>query len=58
MGLDIYVMPLWRFKVGDFLTPVEAPLGVTSRIVTLDGTLERGGRGTNRASLREEFLLY
>ncbi len=24
MGLDVYVMPLWRFKVGDFRSPIEA----------------------------------
>jgi hypothetical protein len=28
MGLDVYVMPLWRFKAGDFISPIEVTLGV------------------------------
>jgi hypothetical protein len=28
MGLDVYVMPLWRFKAGEFTSPIEATLGV------------------------------
>ena len=27
MSLDVYVMPLWRFKADDFRTPIEAALG-------------------------------
>ena len=28
MALDIYVMPLWRFKVGDFRSPIETATGI------------------------------
>ena len=38
---EIYVMPLWRFKVGDFATSVEANLGLKPKIVTADGIEER-----------------
>src|SRR5262245_35040433 len=41
MALDIYVMPLWRFKAGDFLTPIEANLGIRPTIITPDGTVKR-----------------
>lgn len=41
MGLDIYVMPLWRFKAGDFRSPIEAATGIRPKIVTADGIEER-----------------
>lgn len=37
MGLDVYVMPLWQFKVGDFHSPIEAAIGIRPKIVTADG---------------------
>jgi hypothetical protein len=40
MGLDIYVMPLWRFKAGDFRTPLEAA-GFRPKVITPDGEVER-----------------
>ena len=27
MAVDLYVMPMWRFKTGDFETPVERLVG-------------------------------
>ena len=41
MSLDIYVMPLWRFKAGDFSSPVERATGLRPKIVTPDGFVER-----------------
>jgi len=41
MGLDVYVMPLWRFKVGDFRSPIEGATGIRPKIVTADGIEER-----------------
>jgi hypothetical protein len=41
MALDIYVMPLWRYKVGDFRTPIEVATGIKPRVVTPDGIDER-----------------
>lgn len=41
MALDIYVMPLWRFKAGDFGSPIEAATGIRPKIVTADGIAER-----------------
>ena len=41
MGLDIYVMPLLRFKTDDFRSPVEIATGVRPKIVTSDGVFER-----------------
>lgn len=35
MALDVYVMPLWRFKAGDFASPVEKALGVEPTIISL-----------------------
>lgn len=52
MGLDIYVMPLWRFKVGDFLTPTEAALGVRSKLVVGNQIVERTGRFTRADEAR------
>ncbi|WP_422929102.1 hypothetical protein [Singulisphaera sp. PoT] len=40
MGLEIFVMPLWKFKAGDFSRPVEQALGVRSKIVSGDGISE------------------
>ncbi len=37
MSLDIYVMPLWRFKAGDFRSPIEVATGIRPKIVTPDG---------------------
>lgn len=44
MGLDVYVMPLWRFKVGDFRSPIEAATGIRPKIITNDGIEERPAR--------------
>jgi len=33
MALDAYVMPLWRFKSGDFTSPIENALGIQPMIV-------------------------
>ena len=41
MGLDVYVMPLWRYKLGDFRSPIEAATGIRPKIVTADGVEER-----------------
>jgi hypothetical protein len=41
MALDIYVMPLWRFKAGDFRSAVETATGYRPKIVTADGIEER-----------------
>ncbi len=32
MGLGVYVMPIWKFKAGDFASPLEA-LGVAPVII-------------------------
>jgi hypothetical protein len=40
-ALDLYVMPVWRFKVGDFRSPIEVATGGRPRIVTADGIEER-----------------
>jgi hypothetical protein len=42
--LDVYVMPLWRFKAGDFHSPIEAAVGMRPKIVTADGLDERPAR--------------
>ncbi|MEA3209359.1 MAG: hypothetical protein QOE70_2416 [Chthoniobacter sp.] len=34
MALDVYVMPLWRFKAGDFTSPIEATLGIKPTIIS------------------------
>jgi hypothetical protein len=44
MGLDVYVMPLWRFKVGDFQPPIQTAIGVRPKIVTVDGINEQPTR--------------
>ena len=35
MALDAYVMPLWRFKAGDFTSPIEENLGVKPNVISL-----------------------
>ena len=40
MALDIYVMPIWRFKVGDFSSPINSKLGIRPKIVTPEGIQE------------------
>jgi hypothetical protein len=37
MGLDLYVMPLWRFKAGDFRTPSEVALKIRPKLASPDG---------------------
>jgi hypothetical protein len=44
MGLDVYVMPLWRFKVGNFDLPIEAAVGIRPKIITAEGIEERPAR--------------
>ena len=39
MSLDVYVMPLWRFKVDDFVTPIETALG--QKPIVIAGEEER-----------------
>ena len=39
MGLDVYVMPIWKFKAGDFAAPVQS-LG-TVTIITPQGIMQR-----------------
>ncbi len=36
MALDVYVMPLWRFKVGDFESPITQALGIAPVVLTID----------------------
>ena len=35
MALDAHVMPLWRFKAGDFSSPIENALGIEPTIITI-----------------------
>jgi hypothetical protein len=35
MALDVFVMPLWKFKAGDFTAPIEQTLGVKPTVVSL-----------------------
>jgi hypothetical protein len=35
MALDVYVMPLWRFKAGDFSTPIEENLGIKPTVLAI-----------------------
>jgi hypothetical protein len=35
MALDVYVMPLWRFKAGDFQSPIEKVTGIKPEIISL-----------------------
>jgi hypothetical protein len=35
MAVDVYVMPLWRFKAGDFSSPIETALGVKPTVIAL-----------------------
>jgi hypothetical protein len=35
MALDAYVMPLWRFKAGDFTSPIEETLGIRPTVILL-----------------------
>jgi hypothetical protein len=44
LTLDVYVMPLWRFKMGDFRSPVEAATGIRPKVVTAGGIEERPAR--------------
>jgi hypothetical protein len=37
MSIDLFVMPLWRFKAGDFRSPIEVQLGIRPRIATAEG---------------------
>jgi hypothetical protein len=40
MALDIYVMPIWRFKVRDFSSPIESKLGIRPKVVSPNGIQE------------------
>ena len=40
MGLDVYVMPIWKFKAGDFASPLEA-LGIAPVTVGPHGMSQR-----------------
>lgn len=37
MALDVYVMPLWKFRVGDFTPPVESATALRPKVITPDG---------------------
>ncbi len=39
MALDVYVMPLWRFKVGDFHSPIEKAIGIRPKIFGVNGVV-------------------
>jgi hypothetical protein len=41
MGLDVFVMPLGKFKVGDFTSPIEWALGIRPKLATPDGSFEQ-----------------
>jgi hypothetical protein len=42
MAIDVYVMPIWRFKTGDFQSPLEASgLVPTVHYVTPEGIFTR-----------------
>ncbi len=41
MGLDVFVMPLWKFKVGDFTSPIESALGIRAKYGSPDGIEEQ-----------------
>lgn len=41
MAVDVYVMPLWRYKAGDFQTTVERVFGGTTIIATRSGAFVR-----------------
>lgn len=43
MGLDVFVMPLWKFKVGDFTPPIEAALGIRPKVATPEGIADGPG---------------
>ncbi|MBM4030623.1 MAG: hypothetical protein FJ291_02420 [Planctomycetes bacterium] len=52
MGLDVYVMPLWRFKCRDFRTPLEEAFGDAARVVTVGGVAKRPARVSKGAQAR------
>ena len=35
MAQDVYVMPLWRFKAGNFIPPIEKNLGLKPTVISL-----------------------
>jgi hypothetical protein len=41
VSLDVFVMPLWKFKVGDFTPPIESALGVRPKYASPDGIVEQ-----------------
>lgn len=43
MGLDVYVMPIWKFKAGDFASPLEA-LSLSSVIIISPAGITRAKR--------------
>src|SRR5688572_1925333 len=47
MALDIYVMPIWKFKCGDFSSRIDAfaqSLGMNLKTVHADGTIATSPR--------------
>ena len=40
MALDVYVMPLWRFKAGDFRLPIETVVGIQPKVISPEGVQE------------------
>ncbi len=41
MRLDVFVMPLWKFKVGDFTSPIESALGIRPKFASPEGISEQ-----------------
>jgi hypothetical protein len=54
MALDIYVMPLWKFKVGDFASPLERLFGSKVKTITLSGVLDRAKNAPAQWRARRE----
>jgi len=50
MSLDVYVMPIWRFKAGDFSSPISR-LGLDVPVFTI------GPEGTKRSDRRRPSLV-
>lgn len=42
MALDVYVMPLWRFKAGDYDPALERALGLEPEVIYLSGSSRPG----------------
>ncbi len=54
MGVDVFVIPLWRFKAGDFSTTTADLLGGKVKTVGLDGSIRSSAR-PKRVGLRRRL---